>query len=408
MRLMQVHTAYTHPGGEDAVAAAEAALLRSRGHEVLEFRASNAEVLAGGRLSTLRALADSVWNRRAYERMRQQIRKSHPSLIHVHNVWFALSPSVLAAAKDEGVPTVMTLHNFRLVCPGAYLMRGGKPCEVCLGRSPWHGVFRRCYRGSALQTALVARMIGHNRRRGTWANLVDAYIALTGFCRDVFVRGGLPAEKIVVKPNFVDLGPGALDLGPCPQAQSPKPKAQSPKGRALFVGRLSPEKGVRTLLAAWPKVREQAPEAELRIVGDGPERPALERLSARTGGVSFAGQVSHKEVLREIESSACLVMPSECYETFGRAIIEAYACGRPVVASRLGSMAELVRDGETGLLSPPGDPDTLATKLLALLKDPSLCARMGRAARAEYEARYTPERNYEQLMRIYSRVIQER
>ena len=300
---------------------------------------------------------------------------------------FALSPSVLGAAKDEGVPTVMTLHNYRLICPGALLMRGGKVCEHCIGKSPWHGVLRRCYRGSALQTALVARMISRNRRSGTWDRLVDAYIAITDICRGVFVRAGLPADRVIVKPNFLQ--------------EDPLP-AESPGAGAIFRGRLSREKGVRTLIEAW----KQVPEAPLTIVGDGPERPALEKLAASLPNVSLVGQAGQPEAMERIKQAAFLIMPSEWYETFGRCIVEAYACGRPVVASRLGAMAELVKDGETGLLFEPGNARDLAAKVKALLADPAECQRLGRAARAEFEAKYTAERNYEMLMAIYRRVIE--
>ena len=280
----------------------------------------------------------------------------------------------------------MTLHNYRLICPGALLVRGGKVCERCVGASPWHGVLRRCYRGSALQTALVARMISRNRRAGTWNHLVDAYIALTDFCRQVFIRGGLPAEKLHVKPNFL--------------SENPLP-AESPGAGAVFVGRLSAEKGLRTLLAAWMEF----PNVPLTIVGDGPDRPALQDLAAALPKVSFPGYAGGPEVMARIKQASFLILPSECYENFGRCIVEAYACGRSVVASRLGSMAELVTDGQTGLLFEPGNARDLAAKVKALLADPAECQRLGRAARAEFEAKYTADRNYEMLLAIYRAAI---
>ena len=388
VRVIQVHNRYVHPGGEDAVAAAEAALLRSRGNEVLEFGASNAEAMSAGRLPLARTLLASTWNKEVYARARQAIREFKPAVVHCHNFFFALSPSIFGAARDEGVPTVMTLHNFRLLCPGALLMRSGRICEHCVGKSPWHGVLRRCYRGSALQTALVARMITRNRRAGTWDRLVDAYIALTDFCRGVFVRGGLPADKLYVKSSCL--------------LEDPLP-AESPGAGAVFVGRLSAEKGLRTLLAAW----REFPETPLTIVGDGPDRPVLQDLAAALSKVSFPGYAGGPEVMARIKQASFLILPSECYETFGRCIMEAYACGRPVVASRLGAMAELVKDGETGLLFEPGNARDLATKVKALLANPAECQRLGRAARAEFEAKYTADRNYEMLMTIYRRVIED-
>jgi glycosyltransferase involved in cell wall biosynthesis len=386
MRLIQIHNRYTQPGGEDVSTEAESAILRSGGQEVLEFKAGNAEAISAGYLPLARILANSAWNRRSYERARQVIRGFRPDVVHVHNFWFALSPSVLGAARDEGVPTVMTLHNFRLICPGALLMHGGKICERCVGRSPWHGVFRKCYRSSALQTALVARMITRNQRAGTWDHLVDAYIAMTDFCRDVFIRGGLPADRIFVKPNCLQDDPG--------------PAEASGVG-AVFVGRLSAEKGLATLLSAW----EQFPGIPLTIVGDGPDHHSLQSLAATMRNVKLVGYATVPDVLVQIKRAGLLVLSSECYETFGRCIIEAYACGRPVIASRLGSVVQLVKDGETGLLFEPGNSRDLAAKVKALLANPAELERMGRNARAEFEKKYTAERNYEQLMTIYRQVI---
>jgi len=382
-----LHNEYVDPGGEEAVVEAEAGLLRSRGHEVSLIRFSNAEVLARGVLSTSRALMFSSWGRRAYARVRRELRRLRPDVVHVHNFWWALSPSIFLAAKAEGVPTVMTLHNYRLICPGALLMRGGRVCEVCLGRTPWRGVPRACYRRSAAQTALVARMIDSNRRRGTWHRYVDAFIALTEFSRQKFIEGGLPAGRIHVKPNFL--------------ADDPGPALGEGEG-AIFIGRLSREKGVHTLIEAW----RPAGRAPLVLVGDGPERAALEARASSIQGIRFTGGLAHDEALESIGRAAFLVLPSTCYETFGRTIIEAFACGRPVVASRLGAMAEVVEDGRTGLLFEPGNARDLAEKIRFILDHPAERERMGREARAEFERRYTTEADYPRLMAIYEKAIE--
>ncbi len=386
IRAMIVHNAYTSLGGEDRSAAAEASLLRSRGHEVLEFRASNAEIIAEGLVSTGCALLASAWNRESYRRVREAVRDFRPDVVHVQNFWFALSPSVFGAAKAEGVPTVMSLRNFRLICPGALLMRDGRPCEVCVGRTPWRGVARRCYHGSAAHTALVAQMIDSNRRRGTWSRDVDAYIALTDFSRRKFIEGGLPAERIFVKPNFLTRDPGdAARLG---------------EG-AVFVGRLSHEKGVAVAVEAC---RELA--VPLEIIGSGPELSDLQTLAGESPFLQFVGELPHDAAVERMKRAAFLIMPSVWYETFGRTIIEAFACGRPVLASRLGAMAELVDDGRTGLLFEPGNARDLAEKIRFMLDHPAERERMGREARAEFERKYTAEANYPQLMAIYAKAIE--
>jgi exopolysaccharide biosynthesis WecB/TagA/CpsF family protein len=387
MQILQVHCDYVAPGGETPVLLAEEGLCRSCGHDVKQVHASNAEVIRRGTALTVNVLISSAWNRPTHQHVRRICRESHPDIVHVHNFWWALSPSVFAAAKAEGVPTVMTLHNYRLICPGSLLMRDGRSCEVCVGRTPWRGVPRACYRDSAAQTALVARAIDSNRRRGTWTRDVDAFVALTEFSRRRFIQGGLPAWKIHVKPNFLLEDPG---------------EASGRGEGAVFVGRLSPEKGVHVLVDAWKRVTG----TRLAIVGDGPERGVLERLGSGAPGLAFTGELAHDEALTSIKRAALLVLPSVCYETFGRTIIEAFACGRPVVASRLGAMAEIVDDGRTGLLFEPGNARDLAEKIRFMLDNPAECERMGREARAEFERKYTAEANYPQLMAIYERAIE--
>ncbi len=382
MKVLQIHCRYTRPGGEDAVVESEATLLRSRGHEVRQLLASNAGALAKGFVRAGRAVLESTWNRGAYERVRSTVREFRPDVIHVHNFWWVLSPSVFAAARAEGVPAVMTLHNYRLACPGALLMRKGRVCEECVGASAWRAVPHACYKNSMVHTAAVARMIDSNRRRGTWTRDVDAYIALTEFSRHTFSRAGLPARRIHLKPNFLARDPGAA------------PRAGE---GAVFVGRLSREKGAHVLIDAWKRL----PPAPLAIVGDGPEEGSLAARASGMRHIGFAGRLDHVSVIERIKNARFVAMPSLWYECFPLVLLEAFACGRPVVASRLGAMAELVADGRTGLLFEPGDAGDLAEKVKFLLNNPGECERMGREARAEFGDKYTAERNYPRLVEIY-------
>jgi len=384
MIILVCHNHYRRPGGEDQVFAAERRLLEAHGHRVAPYAVSNESLVRKGRLA---GTASAIWNRAAGSALRRLIRGRRPGVVHFHNTFAAISPAGYYAAKREGLPVIQTLHNFRLLCPNAVFYRNGKVCEDCLGKAiPWPGVVHCCYHDSATHTGAVALMLTVHRALGTWTRMVDVYIALTEFARRKFIEGGLPAEKIVVKPNFVDPDPG---------------QRTSAGNSAVFVGRLSPEKGVRTLLSAWQRL-DGIP---LRMVGDGPLRGELEETKMRNDidAVALLGKRSREDVLDILKGSRFLVLPSECYENFPMSIAEAFACGVPVIASRLGAMAEIVEDGRTGLHFNPGDPEDLAAKVEWAWTHPERMAEMGREARREYERKYTAERNYEMLMGIYER-----
>jgi glycosyltransferase involved in cell wall biosynthesis len=295
--------------------------------------------------------------------------------VHAHNTFARVSPSVYWAAARAGVPVVQTLHNYRLMCVQGMFRLEERICEDCLGRVPWRGVLRRCYHGSAAQSAALAGVVTLQRAFGSAR--VARYVALTEFSRRKFIEGGLPAARISVKPNFVDV------------ARAP----EAPRRGALFVGRLSAEKGIGTLVDALA----HAPELELETVGDGPEAPAL----AARPGTRARGWLAQAEVLDRMRAAACLVMPSVWFECFPRTLVEAFACGLPVVASRVGALEELVEHGRTGLLFEPGSGEALAHALRWALAHPERMREMGRNARSVYEARYSPARNYEELMQIY-------
>ena len=386
MRILKLHTHYQQPGGEDGVFGAEVALLRDKGHTVVPLTFHNKQLED---VPLLWRAAVTLWNREAYARVREAIRLHRPDILHVHNTFPLASPAVIRAAKAEGVPVVMTLHNYRLLCVNAFLFRQGQVCEACLGRLPWRGALYGCYRESRAASAVVAGMITLHRALGTW-NLVDRFIALTEFARQKFIEGGFPPEKISVKPNFVhpDLGPG-----------------EGRGGYALFVGRLSPEKGLGTLLMAWEHLGGKVP---LKIVGNGPLAPEVQEAQKRIPGVEWLGRKAPEEVYALMGEAAFLVFPSEWYETFGRVAIEAFAKGTPVLAAHIGAVGEVTEDGRTGLHFRPGDPEDLAAKVEWLLAHPNELARMRKEARAEYEAKYTAEQNYAQLMAIYHEVLPKR
>lgn len=380
MRILFVHNAYQHRGGEDSVVEAEIALLRSHGQAVETYSRSNDDVSG---MSLLDLAGQTLWSGRTVHDLANRVWQFRPDVIHAHNTFPLISPSLYWAAARAGVPVVQTLHNFRLMCLNALFLREGKVCEDCMGCLPWRGVARACYRGSPAASAALAGMLTLHRVLGTYQNKVARYIALNEFCRGKFIEGGLPAERVVVKPNFVDFD---------------APGSESRAG-LLFVGRLSVEKGVTTLAHAMSLL----PNAQLRVAGDGSEAGLLDGVA----GVTRLGSLPGEAVRDEMSRASALIVPSICYENFPRTIVEAFACGLPVIASRIGALADIVRDRETGLLFEPGNPQDLADKMAWAQGHPEEMATMGRNSRAQYEAEFSAEVNYRCLMKIYDGVLDE-
>ena len=397
MKILVVHNHYRLRGGEDSVFEAECRMLEDAGHEVLRYEKSNVD-LPGGVWGRLRAAFGTVWSRRAYREVREILRRERPDVMHCHNTFPQISPSIYYAAAAEGVPVVQTLHNYRLACLNGYLFRDGRVCERCLGRAPLSGLCHRCYRGSFAASAAAAAMLLVHRALGTWRRKVARYIALSPASIDLFRRASLPAERIVVKPNPYTVESGDTDpvRGPC----------------IAFVGRLSSEKGVDVLIAAWSALRRagRLPDgAKLLIIGAGPEREALERLAADEGcgeSVSFAGVRSHGETLAALRGCAALALPSLCMETFGLAVLDAAGVGVAAIVTAHGGQGALVRDGETGLCVPAGDAGALADAMARLLADPALARRLGENARSALAASACPpEANVRALEAIYRDAI---
>jgi glycosyltransferase involved in cell wall biosynthesis len=389
MKILLVHNSYQQPGGEDVVFQQERELLDRAGHEVLTYCRSNWEIAGYSALKRLGLIGRVTWARDSRREIASLLHSQKPDLVHVHNTFLMVSPSIYSACREADIPVVQTLHNYRLLCPAANFFRHGRVCEECLEHSLWRSVLHGCYRKSRTETSAVALMLVVHRWRHTWTQGVKCFIALSEFSRQKFIEGGIPTEKITVKPNFVIADPGCRACG---------------GEYALFIGRFSPEKRLVTLLTAWRRLRVRIP---LRIVGGGPERASLEAHAKQMGlsDVRFLGQLPRDEVIAVLKGALWLLFTSEWYETFGMVIIEAFACGVPVICSRLGAMQEIVADGRTGLQFTPSDPDDLAQKIEWAWAHPEEMAAMGRAARAEYEAKYTAERNYEMLMEIYAKAI---
>jgi glycosyltransferase involved in cell wall biosynthesis len=384
VRVLLLHNRYRQAGGEDTVVGAERALLESRGHDVRLYEVSNDAI--DGAASRLRAAGRAVYSIASRRAVAGELLRFSPDVVHVHNFFPLLSPSVYSAARAAGAAVVQTVHNFRLLCPSGTLFRDGRPCEDCLGRAvAWPGLLHGCYRGSRAATAPVVAMLATHRALRTWSRLVDRYIAPSAFVRQKLVDAGFAAERIDVKPHFVAGDP---------------PVGDGRGGYALAVARISEEKGIRTLLAAWSRLRLEVP---LKIVGDGPLRAELVAASRGLRHVEWVGRATPAEVGALMRAASMLVVPSVWYETFGMVIVEAFAAGLPVVAARHGAMAELVADGRSGLLVAPGDPGELAAAVERLAASPAELSALRRNARAEFDEKYREARNHALLMRSYAR-----
>jgi glycosyltransferase involved in cell wall biosynthesis len=379
LRPLLAHNYYQQPGGEDQVFAAEAALLENNGHRVIRYERHNSQIEIH---DAALAAVDAVWSSKSARSFTELIRHHNPDVVHFHNIFPLISPAAYYAAHKAGAAVVQTLHNFRLLCPGATLFREGNVCEECIEKKSLRpAMAHKCYRGSRPATAAVATMLTLHRAVGTWRRKVDLYIALSEFARRKFIEGGLRASQIVAKPNFVSPDPGV---------------GRGSTGHALFAGRLSAEKGIGVLASAWKEV----PHIPLLVAGDGPlagtEWPK---------GATWIGRQPRERILELMREARVLIVPSVCYETGPLAVLEAFACGLPVIASNLGSMAEIVAHERTGLLFNPGDAGDLARKVRWAFEHPEAMQAMRAAARREFEEKYTAERNYKMLIGIYEAAI---
>jgi glycosyltransferase involved in cell wall biosynthesis len=381
MKVLSVHNSYRKPGGEDQVFAQEAALLRSHGHQVLQYHTINGQI-RGQNLLLL--FGNTIWNQQQFAELSALLQRERPDIVHVHNTFSAISPAVYYAARQMRIPVVQTLHNYRMLCPAGTLFRDGHPCETCVGkRLPWPGLIHGCYRNSRLATAASGAMLATHNYMQTWSKTVSAYVALSDSARDKFIQAGFPAKKLLVKPNFLQTDPGV---------------GESTANYAMFVGRLTPEKGITTLLEAWKKIGSKCP---LQIAGDGPLAPEVERACRDIDGVSWLKWRPQADIWGRMKNASVLIVPSTWYEPFGLILVEAFATGLPVIASNLGSMSTIVEHKRTGLHFLAGNANSLIEAVEWWLGHPGEATFMRGQARLEYENKYTAEKNYSQMMNIY-------
>ncbi len=359
-------------------------MLRARGEEVLDHVLNNSEIK--GNLVTIGLR--SIWNTQEADRIKDLIRSTKPDLMKVDNFFPLFSPSIFEAAKSMGVPTALSVRNYRLICPSANLFRDGHVCTTCVGsKLALAAIQHRCRQQSYMQSAAVVASNAYAHLRGVWTNSVDRYIAVSSFVKQQLVAGGFPEERILVKPNFIsDTGVG-----------------DGSGGFGLYVGRLTEEKGIHSLLSAWQHIPQAIP---LKVIGDGPLESAVRSAAESDSRIEYLGRKSLTEVCEYLGKAAFLVFPSEWYEPFGRTIVEAYAKGTPVLAALTPPMNAMVDHGVTGLLYKPGDSKDLASAVSLLISDPQRLGRMRAQARERYLTLYTEDQNYQQLMAIFHQCIE--
>jgi len=384
MRILLVHERYRERGGEDSAVDSEIAQLRTGGVEVVPLIEDNDRIRGNGSLGLA---LQTLWSPAGRRAVAAAIRATRPDIVHVHNFFPLLSPSIHGAARAAGLPVVQTLHNYRLICPGALLLRDGGACELCVERRiKWPAIQHACYRNSRPASATVAAMTGLHDALGTFRHAVDRFIALSPTAARQFVRGGLPADRLAIIPNAV------ADPGP--------PRTEGRHG-ALFVGRLSPEKGLDTALAAWRDI-----PWPLTVIGDGPDAARLRAIAPPQ--VRFLGRRSPAEVSQAMAGAELLIFPSLCRENLPTVILEAMAHGLPILAAGGGAAEDIIVPGASGALAAPGDVAVWREAIAALQADPAKRARFAHEGRAVYAADYTPARVVERRLSMYRTLLEGR
>ena len=388
-RVLQVYNQYRTWGGEDTVAYLEAEMLRRRGHEVERLLVSTKKIDGAGHLRLAAAGLETVWSFHGYSLIKRAIAKFSPDIVHVHNSFPLLSPSIFWAVHRAGLPAVQTIHNFRFACAGATLLRNEKPCQDCVGRFPWPALQHHCYQDSLPATSVVVAMNVFHGLLRTFVNKVHAYIVLNDFSKEIMLRAGLPQGRVHVKPNFV-MEPDRL----------PVPRRR----QVVFAGAISRPKGVHLLLQAWAKV--SSAKCNLILIGEGPARAELQRQYADVPGIEWRGAQSRQEVIATLAASQWLVLPPLFYENCPMVIPEAFSVGTPVIVPNHGAFPAFVTPSRDGLLFAPGDADSLADILGTALKVTNdVWLRWSEDARATYRRIFSEAHNYEQLISIYGSAI---
>lgn len=386
MKVLIVHNSYQQKGGEDSVVAAEGRLLRTNGIETRNLVRSNHQIR--GFSKKVRTFARTSFDPNVIPWVKDEIRQYNPDIVHVHNFFPLITPAIHQAATESGTCVIQTLHNYRIACSNGLFLRSGVPCEKCLSGSPYWSVVHKCYRGSRIGSLAVARMIDRARARDHWNRNVQRFIALSEFAKSRYISAGIEPDRISIKPNFCEV----------PEIAA-KPERRS--RNFLYVGRISKEKGVDILIEAF----RDAPKHKLSVIGDGPLLSDLQKRAP--DNVSFLGFLESENVYLEMHKAKALIMPSVYYEGFPVTLVEALACYLPVIASEIGSLAEIVQHNVTGYLIQPGDKSSILAALDTCERDQDQLTKMRYAARQSYLDNYSEQTNFVRLMAIYESALDE-
>jgi len=389
LRILLIHNSYQKKGGEDALFAVEQEMLRAYGHQTVTYIRSNDDIELFNSWRRLRLPVEAVWASESYTDVLRICQTSKPEIAILFNTFPLVSPAVIYACRRAGVPVLQHFQNYRLVCSAGTLFRDGGICQECVDHGLWRGIWHGCYRESRVATAAVAAHLAFHRAVGTWSKHVNGFLAPSRFILEFAVRAGIERHNIYLKPNCLAIDPGGKDGW---------------EEYALYAGRLSPEKGLWTLLKAWCELQEPI---RLYIAGDGPLRPHLEEFVKHKGlnCVKFLGNLSRDDVLNKTRNAKLCIIPTECFEGFPMAVIEALACSAPIVASEIGALRELISEGQTGFFFPVNDCMRLAKLVRRLWHSPGLLLRVSAQARKEYQTKYTGEQSHRRLMEICDDVI---
>ena len=379
MKILLVHNTYQESGGEDAVFQHEGELLKQYGNTVLHEIKDNEEI--NSVIQKVKTALNTVYSVSAKKAFSRRLKRENPDVVHIHNFFPLFTPAIFYAAKALKIRTILTLHNYRIVCPTAILMHKGKVNERSIKSGPFWAIRHKVYKDSLPGTVALASMILFHRIIGTWKNQVDCFVVMTHFAKNKFIEAGIPADKIKVKPNFI------------PDPHDEKSAIEKKGGFAIYAGRLSAEKGISTLLKAW-----EAIDYPLKIVGDGPLMSEV--IAANNPNIEILGFQKNEQVHQLIQDADFLIMPSECYEGFPMTLLEAFANATPALVSDIGSLAEIVEHGTTGLKFEAGNTESLIQTVQSFLNEVDR-EELSANARRAYLANYTPSTNYKSLMSIY-------
>jgi glycosyltransferase involved in cell wall biosynthesis len=384
MKILFVHNFYQIAGGEDAVYKNEMDLLKENGNEVIEYTVDNASIIS--LCDKIGVMFSTIFSFSQYKKIKRVLKDNSPDVVHVHNYFPLISPAVFYACKKMNVPVVHTLHNYRAVCPTALLMHDGKVCEKSIKYSAWWAVKNKVYRDSLIGSFILTCMVEFHKKLGTWQKQVNCFIALTQFAKNKYIEAGWPKHKISIKPNFIeDPFKGEVTIN-------------KQGGYAIYVGRLSDEKGIDLILKAWENV-----DFPLKVIGAGPLQEIVE--SSKCSNIEYLGLQQKEDVLNLVKNADFMVMASTWYEGFPMVLVEAMACGTCSLVPNLGSMAEVIQDHKSGLHFVGGNLDDFMNKVNCLVNNPDKTKVMGNNAREIYLKQYTADKNYHLLYEIYQQSL---